>query len=190
MQSTIIIFTGLPGTGKTTLSRKISEDLGLPLLAKDDIKEIMYDEIGWSDKAFSAKLAHATFGIMDYVTEQHLKSGLSLMLESNYSPKLANEKFQAWQEKYHCAIVQIVCRTETSVLADRYVERQRTNRHPGHNDSGTPKSYADNFRQRIANGEDQPLDVHGAVQIVDTTDLDLVNAEKITKWIKLHLVVN
>lgn len=60
MRSTIIIFTGLPGTGKTTLSRHVADSLGIPLIAKDDIKEIMYDEIGWSDKAFSAKLARAT----------------------------------------------------------------------------------------------------------------------------------
>jgi predicted kinase len=187
MQSTLIIFTGLPGTGKTTLSRKVAGDLGLPLIAKDDIKEIMYDEIGWSDKAFSAKLAHATFRIMDYVTEQHLKNGLSLILESNYSPKLASEKFQAWQKKYDCAIIQIVCRTDTDVLARRYFERQHTDRHPGHNDNGTVEGYEANFKQRIENGEDQPLDVEGSVRIVDTTDFSTVNSEEIAKWIEARL---
>ena len=187
MQSTLIIFTGLPGTGKTTLSRKIADALHLPLIAKDDIKEIMYDKIGWSDKAFSAKLAHATFGIMDYVTEQHLRSGLSLVLESNYSPKLASEKFQAWRKKYNCVIIQIVCRTDTNTLAHRYFERQYTNRHPGHNDNGNPESYEANFKQRIENGEDQPLDVEGPVRIVDTTDLAAVSPEEITKWAQSHV---
>lgn len=184
MQPTLIIFTGLPGTGKTTLSRKIAHILGLPLIAKDDIKEIMYDEIGWSDKAFSAKLAHATFGIMDYISEQHLKNGLSLMLESNYSPKLASEKFQAWQKEYDCTIIQIVCRTETRVLAHRYFERQHTDRHPGHNDNGDPVSYEANFKQRIENGEDQPLDVEGPVRIVDTTNLAAVSPKEIAEWIQ------
>lgn len=187
MQSTLIIFTGLPGTGKTTLSRKIAHILGLPLIAKDDIKEIMYDEIGWSDKAFSAKLAHATFGIMDYVTEQHLKNGLSLILESNYSPKLASETFRGWQGQYGCRIIQIVCQTDTRVLAHRYFERQHADRHPGHNDTGDPESYEANFKQRIANGEDQPLDVEGPVLIVDTTDLAAVSPEEITEWLKSHI---
>lgn len=187
MQSTLIIFTGLPGTGKTTLSRKIAHTLGLPLIAKDDIKEIMYDKIGWSDKAFSAKLAHATFGIMDYVTEQHLKNGLSLILESNYSPRLANEKFQTWQREYGCTIIQIVCRTDTRVLAHRYFERQHADRHPGHNDTGDPTSYEANFKQRIENGEDQPLDVEGPVRVVDTTDLAEVSPEEIAEWVQSHI---
>lgn len=154
------------------------------MIAKDDIKEIMYDEIGWSDKAFSVKLAHATFGIMDYVTEQHLKNHISLILESNYSPKLASKKFQQWQRDYNCTIIQIVCRTDTDVLAQRYFERQHTDRHPGHNDQGTPESYIANFKQRIENGEDQPLDVDGAVQIVDTTDLATLNPKEIAEWIE------
>lgn len=187
MRPSLVIFTGLPGTGKTILSRKIASVLGLPLIAKDDIKEIMYDEIGWSDKAFSAKLAHATFGIMDYVTEEHLKNGLSLMLESNYSPRLSNDKFQAWQKRYDCGMVQIVCRADANTLAHRYFERQHTNRHPGHNDNGTVASYRDNFKQRIKNGEDEPLHVHGAVRVVDTTDFSTVNAEEIAKWVESRL---
>jgi hypothetical protein len=124
---------------------------------KDDIKEIMYDNIGWSDKTFSAKLAHATFGIMDYITDQHLKNGKSIALESNYSLKLASEKFQNWQKKYDYIIVQVVCRTDVGVLAQRYFECQHVNRHPGHVDSGTIEEYREDFLRRIENGEDQAL---------------------------------
>lgn len=181
---TIIIFTGLPGTGKTTLSRQVAEALNISLFGKDDIKEIMYDKIGWSDKAFSAKLAHATFGIMDYITEQHLKTGISITLESNYSPKLASEKFREWQKEYDCSIVQIVCRTDTDVLAPRYFERQRTDRHPGHNDTGTVEEYRASFLQRMENREDQPLAVEGPVRIVDTTDFGTVDVREIVRWVK------
>ena len=180
----IIIFTGLPGTGKTTLSRQTAEALNVPLIAKDDIKEIMYDKIGWSDKAFSAKLAHATFGIMEYITEQHLKRGHSIVLESNYSPKLASGKFQQWQKAYGCNIIQVVCRTDTDVLAHRYFDRQHSDRHPGHNDTGTVEGYRASFLQRIENKEDQPLTVEGRVRIVDTTDFSTVDLDKIISWAK------
>lgn len=187
MHATIIIFTGLPGTGKTTLSRKVAAALGVPLIAKDDIKEIMYDKIGWSDKAFSAKLAHATFDIMEYITEQHLKTRISIALESNYSPKLASGKFQEWQQEYGCNIVQIVCRTDLDVLASRYFERQHTDRHPGHNDTGTVESYKLDFERRIENGEDQLFAVDGPVKIVNTTDFGTVDVDEIVRWSKENM---
>lgn len=187
MPTSIIIFTGLPGTGKTTLSRQIADALHIPLIAKDDIKEIMYNKIGWSNKAFSAKLAHATFGIMDYIAEQHLKNGQSMALESNYSPKLASEKFREWQKLYDCRIIQIVCRTEINVLAQRYFDRQHRDRHPGHNDTGTVEEYKINFQQRIKNNEDQPLYVDGPVRIVDTTDFSTVQVEELAGWTRSNI---
>jgi predicted kinase len=184
MRTTIIVFTGLPGTGKTTLSRQVSKVFIVPLIGKDDIKEIMYDNIGWNDKEFSAKLAHATFSIMDHITDEHLKTGISIALESNYSPKLASEKFQKWQKAYGCSIAQIICRTDIDVLAHRYFERQRTDRHPGHNDTGTVEEIRASFLQRIENGEDQPLDVEGPIKIVDTTDFSTVDIDEIVNWVK------
>lgn len=86
--SWIIVFTGLLGTGKTTLSKQVSGILDIPLIAKDAIKEIMYDTTGWSDKEFSGKLARATFGIMEYVIEEHPRTGRSIVIEGNYSPQI------------------------------------------------------------------------------------------------------
>lgn len=187
MKSTIIICTGLPATGKTTLSKRIATTLNIPLIAKDAIKEIMYDTIGWSDKAFSAKLAQATFSIMDLAAKQHLRTGRSLILESNYSPKLASKTFRNWQKEYNCKIIQVVCRTDIPVLAQRYVDRQHIDRHPGHNDNVDVAGCEANFRQRVANGEDQPLDVEGEVLVVDTTDFSAVDTDKITEWVRSNM---
>jgi adenylylsulfate kinase-like enzyme len=40
---TLIIVTGHPATGKTTLSRALASGLRLPLLSKDTFKELMFD---------------------------------------------------------------------------------------------------------------------------------------------------
>lgn len=46
----LIIITGLPGTGKTTLGRKLAEEFRLPFISKDDIKEFLFDNLGWKDR--------------------------------------------------------------------------------------------------------------------------------------------
>lgn len=144
----------------------------------------MYDEIGWSDKEFSAKLGRATFEIMDYITIQNLKNNVSIILESNYSPKVASSKFKEWQTTYDCKIIQIVCQTEINTLVKRFCERQKNDRHPGHLDNSSAADCKINFNQRIENQEDQPLFVDGDSLIVNTTDFDKVNTDEITDWIK------
>jgi uridine kinase len=46
----IIGVAGPPASGKTTLARAISEELRLPLIAKDAIKERLYDALGPGDR--------------------------------------------------------------------------------------------------------------------------------------------
>ena len=46
----LIIVTGAPGTGKTTLALDLSRRLGLPVLSRDDLKERLFDRIGWKDR--------------------------------------------------------------------------------------------------------------------------------------------
>ncbi|HWZ66146.1 MAG TPA: ATP-binding protein [Patescibacteria group bacterium] len=182
---TLIIITGLPGTGKTTLSRKISKILGLPLVEKDTIKEIMFDELGWSDKAWSDKLANVTSRIMDYITEQQLRAGNKLILESNnFMPSLANKKFQAWQAKYDCKVIQIICKAQVDVLAHRYYDRSLADRHPGYQDNSTEAFYKQALLERTAKGEDRPLELKGKIIFVDTTDFNTMNSEIIIEKIK------
>lgn len=48
---TLIIVTGFPATGKTTLAKKLSEHFSLPLVYVDELKEMMFDRIGnWEDE--------------------------------------------------------------------------------------------------------------------------------------------
>ncbi|MBA3234283.1 MAG: AAA family ATPase [Propionibacteriales bacterium] len=46
----VIVVTGLPGSGKTTLARQLSTSLGLPLLSLDSVKEALVDRLDVLDR--------------------------------------------------------------------------------------------------------------------------------------------
>jgi adenylate kinase family enzyme len=47
----LIVVTGAPGSGKSTIAVPLAGRLGLPLIAKDDIKEALWDHVGPGDRA-------------------------------------------------------------------------------------------------------------------------------------------
>jgi hypothetical protein len=63
--------TGPPATGKTTLAERISRELGLPLVAKDAIKERLYDTVGAGDRAWSQRLGRVCTAPRETVIERY-----------------------------------------------------------------------------------------------------------------------
>ncbi len=49
----LIVVAGAPATGKTVIARRVAKALQLPLVCKDDLKELLFDDLGWSDQAWS-----------------------------------------------------------------------------------------------------------------------------------------
>jgi tRNA uridine 5-carbamoylmethylation protein Kti12 len=49
---TLVLVTGPPTSGKTTLARPLAHHLDLPLLGKDAIKEALFDTLGTGDRAW------------------------------------------------------------------------------------------------------------------------------------------
>ena len=55
-----MLVAGWPGSGKSTLAAALAPELGLPLLAKDEIKEALMDALGRpQDVADSRRLGRA-----------------------------------------------------------------------------------------------------------------------------------
>jgi len=43
MEKTLILFAGMPGSGKTTLARMVSHRLSVPVFAKDRMQRVLRD---------------------------------------------------------------------------------------------------------------------------------------------------
>jgi len=177
-KSKLIIVNGQPGTGKTTLSHKIATQFDVPLISKDTIKEIIFDNVGYSDREWSVKVGGATYRIMDYFVKEQLRAGHNLIIESNFNPKFDDFKFQKWQKEYNFKVLQIILHAETQVLIDRFEKRNKSGeRHPGHDD--------DNFEtaERISQPL-EPLNIDGQTIQVDTTDFTKIDYKAIYESVK------
>ena len=171
-RSLTVIVSGPPCTGKTTLGRRLAEDLRLPFLSKDLIKEKLFDTLGWSDREWSRKLGIASIEVLYLLTEMELEAGRSFIVESNFRAEHATARFLDLKRRYDFEAVQVQCRTEPSVLIERYRSREESGkRHPGH---VGPLTY-DELEADLLQGLYKPLDIGGMILDVDTTDFSRVN---------------
>lgn len=157
-QPLLIIVTGPPAAGKTTIARELAMRLQLPLIAKDTIKEALFDGLGTGDLAWSRRLGTATFGVMLALAEESLAAGGSFVLEANFARGEGNARLAQLPARF----VQVHCSAPLDVLVGRYATRER---HPGHVDG----ERIDALREAVESGRHEPLELPGKLIRVDTT---------------------
>lgn len=54
-----ILLAGMPASGKSTVARYLSEQMKLPMISKDSLKEVLFDTIGFHSRAEKNKLGVA-----------------------------------------------------------------------------------------------------------------------------------
>lgn len=178
MTTRLILITGLPCTGKTTIGKQIAKSLSLPYLYKDGIKERLFETLGWSDKEWSKKLSSAAYSLLFYFAEELLQAGQSFVLESNFSAERDASKLKALQEKYGFRAIEIQCVADGEELDFRFRKRWESGiRHPGHVDAET----FDDMQPKLMQGRLPPLGLVGKYFEIDTTDFEKVDVEQVIK---------
>ena len=79
-----ILVTGIPAAGKSVMAETISERLKLPVISKDAIKELLFDNVGFQSRAEKVNLGIASMEIMYYAAGQLMKTGQPFILENNF----------------------------------------------------------------------------------------------------------
>lgn len=155
----VVILGGAPGTGKTTLAVPLARALGVPLLAKDAIKERLLDAFDATDIAASQRVGGAGWELLYAMAGWLLDAGTGFVIEGNFDaravPRLRDLARRA-------IAIQLICRCADEVSRARYARRAGSpDRHPGHFDL-----------ERLAQGA-RPGDAFGPFDLgIPTLDVD------------------
>lgn len=127
-----ILMSGLPASGKTTVAEYISKKMNLSVISKDDIKEILFDTIGFTSRENKLKLGIASSGIMNYIVEKMMQNNLPFIVDNNFENTGASE-IKNLVKKYNYDAVTVLVDGDIDIIYGRFIERDKSpDRHRGH----------------------------------------------------------
>jgi predicted kinase len=124
-----VVVNGPPGSGKSTLAAGLAEQLGLPLLAKDAVKETLLDELGYADRDASRRIGAAAGEVLWTVLAACPEGAV---VESWLAPSLRDVVSAGLARAGVVRAVEVWCACPAEEMRRRYAARER---HPGHYDA-------------------------------------------------------
>lgn len=161
----LIVVSGAPGSGKTTLARRIADDLALTLISKDAIKEALADAAGLPQTVEeSSRLGDAAYAAVFALARSTLEAGRIAVLDSNFRRGRSERELVAVAAGRPVRVIH--CEADPATIKRRYIDRSST-RHPSHLDH----LHTGDVLRDVADGSYEPLAIPGApVLVIDTCD--------------------
>ena len=170
----LVLISGAPGSGKTTLARRLAEVLPVAVIEKDTIKETLFDTLGVGDRAWSKKLGAATFALLYLSVETHLKAGQSVIAEAAFHRQHTARWLTSLRERFDIEFLEVYCHADSATAFQRYMRRSGTSeRHAGHDSEMSIEAQAREWREQYPTYG--PLTDGGGLIRIDTTDFAAVD---------------
>ena len=123
LHPTLIIVSGQPGSGKTTLAHQLAERIGCPAICRDEIKEGMVHAHGEGFQAgTSDPLTQRTFPLFFDCLRLLLEGGVTIVGEAAFQHRLWTQGLTPLLELADLRIVR--CATDDTTLLDRRHRRR------------------------------------------------------------------
>ncbi|HEV2529413.1 MAG TPA: AAA family ATPase [Thermomicrobiales bacterium] len=173
----LVLITGAPASGKTTLARVLGEVTGWPVLHRDAIKETLLDEWGAADRAASRRIGGISWSLFHLLLDE-LAGRAPVIADANLTgPGI--DRVLSLLARSGAAVLD--CQADRSTLHRRVLARtDDPTRHAGHFD-------VDAWPELIGaldRGDYQPRAWPCPSLLVDTTADDAVDPVAVIRWLR------
>lgn len=181
----LVIVSGAPASGKTTLAPLLAERLPLPLLAKDRLRQIFRDAFDANTLEDVRRLLDPGFVVFYELIAELLRAGVGVVAECNFHRGISEPELKPVAALGTPVIVH--CQVDRALSVRRFVERHRL---------GLPDRRYAFDGERIAELERggspdawelaEPVEIGAPVLRVDTTDGYAPDLDGIVIFIRDH----
>ena len=121
----LIIFSGLPGTGKSLLAEAVGRELGIPVFVKDWLEAVLLRSTLVPAET-EKQLGSIGYDLLTVLAERQLSLGQSVILDSVASTTSIRNTWRALGKKYKAdwRVIECVC-SDIALHRERLEKRQR-----------------------------------------------------------------
>ncbi|KAA2223655.1 AAA family ATPase [Chryseobacterium sediminis] len=176
----LVVVTGRPASGKTTLSRILSQKMKCPLISRDELKEGYINTVGCQiDDSINWHIYNTFFELIELL----ISKKISIIIEAAFQNKLWKQKLIDLMDK--ADVRAILCQTSLDITKSRFVERlsREPERERNHGDDLSLLTESNGL---LTEGGYEVLDLDIPMLEVDTTKNYKPDIEQIQFFLKQH----
>lgn len=163
---TFIVFSGLPGAGKSTVARQLAPRLDLPHLDKDDFLDALFAKRGIGDAEWRTSLSREA-DEQFVIAARQLTGGCLVSWWRSRRAVGRSGTPTDWLSTLSAPVVEVHCLCHVPTAVERFLTRQR---HPGHLDNRRTRS---SLATEFAAMDASPIGICPVVNVETETEVDI-----------------